>query len=408
MTSRRGPHPLLYFVLFLPFGASGGFVSIALGYLARRAGVSMTEIAWLVALTVMAQTVKFAWAPFIDVLWTRKGWYLAANVTSSITLALMGFIAMSQANLPLIKALVLVNSLAASVVAMGIEGIMAHATPDEERGRAGGFSQAGYLGGFGLGGGLGLSLITHLEAPWMATSILAALLLACGLALRPLPEPPKHARGLVAGFRHVGVDLWKLITARSSILPFAICFLPAGAGAASGLFSSIAGAWNASEHLVAIMQGTLSGLVMIVGCLAAAPISDAMNRKGAYVLSAGFLAAVTALVAVLPRTPSTYALLCLSYAFAAGLVYGTWSAFVLETIGAGAAATKYNIFAALANIPISYMTIVNGHAADRWGPSSMLLVDAASGAVGLVLLLLLVVVLKLAWPDRQPVRVPIK
>ena len=41
---RVGPNPLLYFVLFLPFGATSGFVSIALGYLATKAGLSVTTV----------------------------------------------------------------------------------------------------------------------------------------------------------------------------------------------------------------------------------------------------------------------------------------------------------------------------------------------------------------------------
>jgi len=404
--SRLGPNPILYFVLFLPFGAASGFVSIALGYLAHQAGMSVTAISVLVSTTLLPQTVKWMWAPLIDVLWKRKGWYLSANLISSLTVASLGFVPITEANLPLLEALVLLNSLASTFVCMSCEAIMAHATPEAGRGRAGGFSQAGNLGGSGIGGGLGLFMATHFAQPWMATGALALMLMVCNLALIPLPEPPRLAGTLWQGFKEVGADLWKLVTARSSVLPLALCFLPAGAGAASGLFSSIASSWHASENLVSIMNGTLSGVIMIGGCLAAAPLSDAMNRKGAYAMAGAILAAIAAIVAVLPRNEGTYAVLCISYSFAAGLAYGTFTAFVLQAIGGGAAATKYNVFAALSNIPIYYMTRIDGVAFDKWGPANMLRVDAAAGVIGLLLLGVVVVALKSLWPVREPAALP--
>jgi PAT family beta-lactamase induction signal transducer AmpG len=408
---RVGPNPLLYFVLFLPFGATSGFVSIALGYLATHAGMSPTAVSVLIAISLAPQTFKFAWAPLTDVLFTRKRWYMGANLVSSLTLASLGFIPMSEHYLPLLEGLVFFNSLASTFVAMSTEAIMANATPDTERGKAGGFSQAGNLGGSGIGGGIGLVLATHLQQPWMATSIVAALLLLCNFALVPLPEPAKEAHGVVAGFRAVGIDLWRLIRARSSILPLVLCFLPAGAGAASGMFSSIAESWHASGDLVSLMNGWLSGGVMIVGCLAAAPLSDSMNRKGAYAVAGGILAIVAVIAAILPRTPWTYASLCITYSLAAGLTYGTFTAFVLEAIGGGAAATKYNVFASLSNIPILYMTRMDGWAADPklgGGPVKMLLVDAAAGVVGLVVFALVALTLRYLFPPRVPEAVIVK
>jgi MFS family permease len=406
VTSRRGPNPFLYFVLFLPFGATSGFVSIALGYLAKHAGMSMTAIGVLVGTTLIPQTFKFVWAPLIDVLGTRKRWYLGANLVSSITLASLGFVPMTEKNLPLLEGLVFLNSFASSFVAMSTEAIMANATPEEGRGQAGGWSQAGNLGGSGLGGSLGLYLSVHFNQPWMATTTLGAILLLCNLALVPLPEPANHEGTVLAGFRQVGADLWKLVSARSSVLPLALCFLPAGAGAASGLFSSIAGTWHASESWVEWLNGPLSGGIMIVGCLGAGYLSDAMDRKGAYAVAGGILAAFAAICAILPKTPGTYALLCVSYSLAAGLTYGTFTAFVLQAIGGGAGATKYNMFASLSNIPIWYMTRIDGIAADKWGSSNMLLVDAAAGVIGLVLLGCVVLALRMFWPASPPAEIP--
>jgi PAT family beta-lactamase induction signal transducer AmpG len=57
----------------------------------------------------------------------------------------------------------------------------------------------------------------------------------------------------------------------------------------------------------------------------------------------------------------------------------------LETIGKGAAATKYNLLACLANMPITYMTLIEGQAQARWGSGGMLVNEAVLGVAGVVL-----------------------
>jgi hypothetical protein len=54
---------------------------------------------------------------------------------------------------------------------------------------------------------------------------------------------------------------------------------------------------------------------------------------------------------------------------------------VLEAIGRGAAATKYNLYASLSNMPIAYLTIVDGWAYGRWHANGLLAADALSGIV---------------------------
>ena len=44
--------------------------------------------------------------------------------------------------------------------------------------------------------------------------------------------------------------------------------------------------------------------------------------------------------------------------------------------GRGAAATKYNLFASLSNMPIGYMTVADGWAQGKWGSSGMLHTEA--------------------------------
>src|SRR5678815_1849392 len=147
-----------------------------------------------------------------------------------------------------------------------------------------------------------------------------------------------------------------------------LCFLPAGAAAASALFAAMADRWNTSADAVALYTGILGGLVAAVGCMAGGWLSDRMDRKTAYAVTGFFLAAVAVGMYFGPRNELGYGIFTLAYQFGSGLAYGAFTGFVLEAIGRGAVATKYNALASLSNIPIGYMTTVDGWASEKWNP----------------------------------------
>ena len=57
---------------------------------------------------------------------------------------------------------------------------------------------------------------------------------------------------------------------------------------------------------------------------------------------------------------------------------------MLDAIGAGNAATKYNGYASLSNFPIWYMGLALAAVETRLGPTGMLLTESACGVLGIV------------------------
>ena len=53
------------------------------------------------------------------------------------------------------------------------------------------------------------------------------------------------------------------------------------------------------------------------------------------------------------------------------------------------AATKFNVFASLSNMPIAYMTLIDGWAHERWGAAGLLNVESAIGVLGIVVFLII-------------------
>ena len=385
MVPERPTHPLAFLVLLFPFGASNGYVVVTLGYLLSHRGVSVEAIAALSALALLPQTWKFAWAPIVDTTLTPKSWYAIGAFTTGGLIALTGIIPIRPNEMTAISVLVFFFSLTSSFLGMATESLAAHATEDAEKGRVGGWLQAGNLGGSGIGGGLGLWVAQHAGIAWLSPVAVGLLCAACSLALLVVFEKERRVRrpNYLADLVDVLKDVWAIARSRLGYLALLILFLPIGTGAASNLWAAIAQDWHASADAVALVNGTLGGVVSTFACVAGGYISDWMDRKAAYCLF-GILIAVCALVmAAAPRTQAMFVTFTLLYAAILGGAYSAFSAVTLEAIGRGAAATKYNLMASLSNVPIAYLTLVDGWAQTHWGSGGMLIAEALIGVLAI-------------------------
>lgn len=389
---RRSPSPVLFAILFLPFGATAGFVQVTIAYLAANsAHLSDATVAAMVATNTLPHTWKFAWAPVIDTLWTGKGWYVTANIVSSAAILAMGFLPIRTDAVHLMTVVIFINGLATTFVGMSTEALMAHVTAPEDRGRVAGWLNAGNLGG-ALVGGLALLLAEHTSVRWLPAAATAVGLLGCSVVLLNIATPPKPRPPprLLTSMRELGRDLRSLLWSRTGVIAVGLCFMPIGSGGALNLFAAMAGQWHTSATIVSFSNGVGSGLAAIVGSLLGGRLSDAMERRRAYALSGVILAFVAFSMALAPHNPLSYVSGVMGYNLALGLCYATWTGFVLDVIGKGAAATKYNIFASLSNLPIYLMGILDGWVSNSYGRVTMLWFDGAAGIVGAALLLLLV------------------
>lgn len=390
-TPARSVHPFVWTVLITPFGVLSGFVSVVLGFLATRHGLSVTDGASLIAVGMLPHTWKFLWAPVTDMTLSRRRWYLGSVLLVAAGILGLSAIPLGKDTLPMLQALVFLTNLASTTLGMAVEGLMTHHTPPEGRGRAGGWFQAGNLGGGGVGGGAGLWLATNLPSPWMGGALLAALLVACSGALLRVPDVLGDAGGKRVGeaVRDSVVDLKQLVTSRNGALAALICFLPIGTGAATGVMAQadVAAVWGATEVEVGTVNGVASGLIMAFGCLVGGEVCRRFAPRSVYAAMGALMALVALAMSSAPLTPTSFVVGGLAYALVTGFSYAAFTGLVLETIEGGGAATKYNIFAALSNTPITYMGVYLASVFATHGAAAMLQVEAAAGIGGIALFL---------------------
>ncbi len=380
MNTQQFTKPYYIFFMVLPAGISSGFVTVALPFILTQNGFPVAETAGIIALGIGANLWRFIWGPVTDLTLSLRRWFLIGVLVSVAMLIALCLTPLTIQGAVWLTFIVFLSQVAATFIMLPVGGFMAHRIEENRRGSAGGWFQAGNLGGTGLGGGAGLWLSTHYSIT-VAGLVLGVASILFALVVF-LINDVKHAKD--STIKHEILLMGKDIIAMVKIplvvfvLVF-ICFAPIGTGAASNLWSSIAGDWNADADTVALVTGLLSGLVSALGCILGGFIADRWGNWIAYFGAGILLALVAVMMAVLPFQPYYYAGGVLLYAFVSGMCYTAFTSTLLFSIGKKHAATKYSLLSSLGNLPVVYMTAFNGWAHDKFDSKFMLLAEAATG-----------------------------
>ena len=384
-------HPWRYAALYFPMGLMIGYPSVALGYLAAQAGLPVSTAAGLVGTAFFAHAFKFLWAPLVDYSLTRKTWYRLAAAVMCAVLVAISATPLDASTTPVLALLVLTGNLAGTFLAFATEGLMAHNAGPGGRGRASGWFQSGNQFGQTAGGGLGLWLMTHVPAPWMAGATLAAIVIACASALQPLEEPPRSAGA--ERWRGKAQDAWRelmgVLRSHGGRVGLLLATLPIGTGAAQYLFGSLGPEWHASADVVSLVVGLGGGIAIVVGCMSGGWLAARARGPRAYATACALSAAMALLLVVSPRNDAGFAAATLAYTFALGLCNATLTGMVLDVVGQGATATKMNVFFAMNTLFGLAMLRVDGAAHDQFGTRGMLLLEFAIGATSLAVFVVL-------------------
>ena len=385
-SARKAPHPVVWTILYLPFGALSGFVSVALTFLATKHGLSISEGALLNGANLLTQWFKWVWAPIVDVTMTPRKWYVVATAASAVGVLGMSIIPLGPKTLPLLLVVIAAASLINSAVGMAVEAILAETTPPDQVGRVSAWFQTGNLGGNGLGGALGLFLLVKLPKPWMAGAIMGVLFMLCCSALlaTPVVASPHAGQKPLAAVKGVVRDLKLMLRTKGGLLAAILCIMPVGTGAAQAVLTQaeVAAYWGAGQREVQLLQGLFVGAITAAGCFAGGWLCNRIRPQVAYSIIGVLLAAIATGMAVCPATVTMYIVWSIAYAFGVGLAYAAFTAFALEAMGKGSGATKYNIFASASNFPIWWLGLLLGVVAQRYGMRRMLLTEAVLGVVG--------------------------
>ncbi len=376
---RSCTEPVTVMFLVLPYGISSGFASVTLPFLLIQHGFSVAAAASITAFGLSANLWRFIWAPLTDLTLSLHKWYLIGISFCAGTLLSLCFIPLSNSSAWIIAGIVLLSQIAATFVVAPVGGFMAKTVQVEKKGRAGGWYQAGNLGGMGIGGGAGIWLSDQFSYQ-TAGIIFSIAMLGCIVALKFVPEVyAEKDRTLKQGFKAIAFDVKTLCRSPIAVFTTVMVVTPIGIGAAAFIWSSVASDWTVTTNTVALVTGILSGGISAIGCVFGGWVADKIGRWWAYFGSGTLMAIVTLIMGISDFTSTAYVSGVLFYAFMFGFANAAFSAIVLHAIGKGLASTKYALLSSISNIAPVYMTTLDGWIHDKYDIKTMLLGEAFLG-----------------------------
>jgi len=369
-----------------PLGFYFGFISTAIPILLAARGISVGDIANVSAIAFSPTFWAFTLCPILDVGFSKRTYALAFAAIAAVCL---GVSTLLTANLTVFTVLVTAGCAAIVIFGNAHGGWMPDVVEDKHYSHVGSAANVANLGAAGLFATLVIVLMRKLP-PGPAAVLLGLTVVAPTALLFFIPLPAQSTRRAGEAFRSFFSDLAKVCRRPGCLLGLA-CFLsPTACFALTNLFSGMGEDFHTPESWVTALNGTGVAIVCSLGCLVAIPFCQRFPRRYVYVI-AGFGGAAAALALIwMPHTIVFYATGVLVYNFFQGINYTAFSSFEYEIVGPGnpLAATQIAVLTAAANLPISYMTKVDGHFNATHGLTGMFAVDAVSSiVVGTALLL---------------------
>jgi PAT family beta-lactamase induction signal transducer AmpG len=377
--------PFHIFFISLPAGISLGFVTITLPYILAHKGFSVASISTITSLAVAANIIRFLWGPIVDLSLSLRKWFWIAMFSSSVILLSICYIPLTVKNTLLLTILAFVSQVAGTFTLLPIGAIMAKRVEEDKKGKAGGWYQAGNLGGVGLGGSAGLWIAANYNLA-IAGIILSIASLLFALVIFFIKDVQHSKEETVKSeLKRIGKDL--LIMLRTPIILFIIIMIcmPIGTGAMFNLWSAVADDWKADARTVELVTGLLSGIVSAIGCIIGGFIADRWGNWIAYLGFGIVCALATGGIALFPYEPIIYITGVLAYAFTGGLMNAAFTSLLLFATGKKNAATKFSLLISFGNISFAYMTSVDGWMHDKHNAKYMLVAEAALGLASVII-----------------------
>jgi hypothetical protein len=380
--------PWLFGLLIAPNAVLAyGIIAGVLSYLLRRQGVGIGRSSEIISLLILPQSIYFLWSPITDFWIRRRSWLIVGAIGSALTLsaAFHG----RRLDTPAAVALLFLSACFGQLIVSSCGGMMGTLRSEATRRKAGSLYQGGALA-FGALGVFALARLAERMAMGPLGWIAAALIALPSLAAFAAPEQVGDQKeGISETFACIWHEFkgtffcWRAI-------PYTLLMLfPMASGALIGLLPGIAQDYNVSGQQMAWMNGLAGALLTASGSLAATLIPARIRASVAYLSVCLLNQALLLILWLGPLGPSTYFIGATLYLFTIGTCYALFTAVVLEFLGQSgrSGCGRYSIINSLGNVPVVYMTALDGRGGQLWGARGVAGTDAVLGAIGAAILL---------------------
>lgn len=386
--ARSSERPWLFGFLIAPDAViSLGLVTGALTYLLRDEGVDPARAASICALLAIPHAIFFLWGPVTDFLLSRRVWLVVSAFAAALTISAAFHRPKLDSNWA-VGLLFLGACLGVlSVAACG--GIMGELRSEFNRRLAGSFYQTGSLA---IGAAAVFALVSlsgHLglgSLGWIVAAFIALPSLAAFATRTPAPTADRSPRQTFGQIWHE----FRSTFLRWEAIPYTLLITsPCNSGAMIGLLGELARDYGVAGRQVAWMNGFAGALLTAGGSLSVSLIPVRVRAPIAFCIAAFINSATLTILVFGPLRPGIYFIATVLYLFTIGAGYALFTGVALEFLGNSgkSGSSRYSIINSLGNLPVAYMTYLDGRAYSHWGPRAMPGADAVITTAAATLLL---------------------
>jgi PAT family beta-lactamase induction signal transducer AmpG len=378
----------------MPLGFYYGFITTVMPFVLASRGVSTARIAEVSAIGFSPTFWAFLLSPVLDVRFTKKQYAVGLFGFGACCL---GCAVLVMGRLGIFTAVVTLGCAAAALGGNALGAVLIETVDEGYFGRIGAWYNVANLGAAGMFGTIAIFILRY-QPVGLAGAELAGIVMLPLILFYFFPALTRPTRSAGETFRTLFRDLFTVLKRRECVLGLIAFIAPGSAFALTNLFAGLGDFYHAPPTWVAWIGGAGVAIACSIGCLIGGPICDRFSRAQVYVMTGIVGAGVSVAMIFAPHTTMVFAVGVLAYNLAQGLNYTSFSALAFELTGKKnpLACTQVSLLTASANLPISYMTALDG-VGSRWhGLTGMYGVDAGLSLVACGALLVL-----FRWAEKK-------
>jgi len=381
-STRRVPPVWLMGLSNTTLGCSDGIIFFVIPQLMAARHVPELKIA---AITAVADS-PFFWfvffAPILDVRFSRR-WY------ATILAALSGIAAataiLSLHHLLVLQIAMVICGAAAILSSSALGGWLSNITPKEHKNPLSKWMNIALLSGTGLTSAAGGEFVRRLPVIPAAILIGAIVFLPAVIFLfMPSPGPDRRLAG--ESFAQFNREVLSLLRRREVILVLLLFLSPCGTFALTNLLGGLGADFHASARAVSLAGGAGAFIAGLLGCSLFPVIAQRLRLLSFYFANGIVGCIFTLSLVILPHTTFTFVLVLFGEYLFQALSFAIQIGIMFDAIGPDnpLAATTFSFLAAATNIPMAYLTFIDGHAYSVGGIVGMLFTDSAIGIIACI------------------------
>lgn len=399
---------ILFGLLYLSEGAPIGFIWLGIPTRLRAADLPVDKITWLMALLILPWTLKFLWAPLVDLLrgsgWGFKQWILASQTCMALTLLPLVWLDFNT-QFTIVSGWLLLHAICAATQDVSIDALCVQQSQPIERAALNGWMQCGVLVGRAAMGGGSLVLehwigfpavVLVLIAIVMSSSILLLFakerhLESAAMPQNPVPEANRET--ILHRCRSMVTELYAAVRTRTVWIGFLFALI---APAAFKSLEAVVGPFLIDRGYTELQIGQFTSTAMILGMIAGSLLAGRIAGlfQGsrfvaiALVLNVTTIGLLGAADALLNSRPGSHLFILLTFvSVAIGWFTVALYQWLMNLTSPRLAATQFTAFMAATNACEAWSTASFGSIQSARGYPFAILVMCAISLSALLLLI---------------------